>query len=371
MPPDIQPNQRLTLNNIKQQPQEHPCKGKVVSEDYVEGNFLGLPEQGENVDVVVLQVPYELTTSYGQGTAQGPAACVAASGQVELFDASLDQDVPDGANIYTAPEWDGEGNNLGEQLDKICGYLQPWYAGDCFPMVLGGEHGILPPLVLAAQHHPLVNGDLSNLTVVQIDAHADLREELNGEAYSHACAAGRSLDLGIGRLLQVGIRAYSKQEAELIQSDERITTFFARETQSTIHGKAAWNRWLETLHTLSGPVHLTVDIDGLDGSLVPATGTPVPGGLSFWQAIETIEAVFSAPNATVISADINEIVAQENTPLTEFTAAMLATKAISAHLKARKEGRWSAHGLQSGRQRNSNESTYFRQQMKEEKEKFQ
>ena len=364
MPPDIQPNRRLNLNNIKQQPQEHPCKGKVVSEDYVEGNFLGLPEQGENVDVVVLQVPYELTTSYGQGTAQGPAACIAASGQVELFDASLGQDIPAGANIYTAPEWDGEGNNLGQQLDNISGYLQPWYIGDCFPMVLGGEHGILPPLVLAAQHHPLVDGDLSRLTVVQIDAHADLREELNGETYSHACAAGRSLDLGIGRLLQVGIRAYSKQESELIQSDERITTFFARDIQSTIHGKAAWSRWLETLHTLAGPVHLTIDIDGLDGSLVPATGTPVPGGLSFWQAIETIEAVFSAPDATVISADVNEIVAQENTPLTQFTAAMLATKAIAAHLKARTEGRWEPHGLQEGRNRNLRESTFFSQQMK-------
>jgi agmatinase len=231
-------------------------------------------------------------------------------------------------------------------------------------MVLGGEHGILPPLVLAAQHHPLVNGDLNHLTIVQIDAHADLREELDGEAYSHACAAGRSLDLGVGRLLQVGIRAYAKQEAELIQSDERITTFFARDTQSPIHGKAAWNQWLETLQTLSGPVHLTIDIDGLDGSLVPATGTPVPGGLSFWQAIETIEAVFSAPNATVISADVNEIVAQEDTPLTQFTAAMLATKAIAAHLKARKEGRWSPQGLPAGHHRNSNESNFFRQQIK-------
>ena len=354
MPPDRQPNKRLTLNNIKQQPQEHLCKGKVVSEDYVEGNFLGLPEQGENVDIVVLQLPYELTTSYGQGTAQGPAACVIASGQVELFDEALGQDLPAGAKIYTAP---------GEQLDNIRGYLQPWYSGDCFPLALGGEHGILPPLVLAAQHHPLVDGDLKRLTVVQIDAHADLREELNGEAYSHACAAGRSLDLGIGRLLQVGIRAYSKQESELIHSDERITTFFARDTQSPTHGEEAWNQWLETLQTLSGPIHLTLDIDGLDGSLVPATGTPVPGGLSFWQVIETIEAVFAAPKATVISADVNEIVAQEDTPLTQFTAAMLATKIIAAHLKARKEGFWSPHGQVLGKNRKPKETDFFRQQM--------
>ena len=78
----------------------------------------------------------------------------------------------------------------------------------------------------------------------------------------------------------------------------------------------------------------------MDGSLVPATGTPVPGGLSFWQVIETIEAVFAAPHATVISADVNEIVAQEDTPLTQFTAACLATKAVACHILARQEGRW-------------------------------
>ena len=80
----------------------------------------------------------------------------------------------------------------------------------------------------------------------------------------------------------------------------------------------------------------------MDGSLVPATGTPVPGGLSFWQVIETIEAVFAAPNATVISADVNEIVAQEDTPLTQFTAACLATKAVACHILSRQEGRWTA-----------------------------
>ena len=120
----------------------------------------------------------------------------------------------------------------------------------------------------------------------------------------------------------------------------------------------------KTLETLSGPIHLTLDIDGLDGSLVPATGTPVPGGLSFWQVIETIEAVFAAPKATVISADVNEIVAQDDTPLTQFTAAMLATKSIAAHLKARKEGRWSPQGQVLGRNREANQSTFFQQILK-------
>lgn len=123
---------------------------------------------------------------------------------------------------------------------------------------------------------------------------------------------------------------------------------------------------METLRKLTGPVHLTIDIDGLDGSLVPATGTPVPGGLSFWQATEVIEAVFTAPNATVISVDVNEIVAQQDTPLTQFTAAMVATKAIAMHLKARKEGRWKAVSPQVGRMRIPQVSDFFRQQRSSE-----
>ena len=207
---------------------------------------------------------------------------------------------------------------------------------------------------------------MKQLTVVQIDAHADLREQLDGEKYSHACAASRSLDLGIGQLIQIGIRAYSKQEADYIEKDERVTTFFARDTQSPSKGESAWSSCLDTLGKLTGPVHLTIDIDGLDGSIVPATGTPVPGGLSFWQATEVIEAVFSSPNATVISVDVNEIVAQQDTPLTQFTAAMIATKAIAMHLKARKEGRWVAVAPQVGRMRMPQVSDFFQQQRSSE-----
>ncbi|MDE0857755.1 MAG: arginase family protein [Candidatus Poseidoniaceae archaeon] len=330
-----------------------------MSDTYVEGNFLGLPESGEAIDVVVLPLPYELTTSYGQGTAEGPAACLAASGQVELFDAQLGQDLPAGASIHTASAWEGHGATLRQQLDELGSYLAPWCTGDVFPIALGGEHGILPPLMWALKDHPSIKGDLTKLTIVQIDAHADLRSELNGEVFSHACAAGRALDMGVGRLLQVGIRAYSQEEAEWINTDERITTFFARDTQSPITGKDSWQAWLTELASLTGPVHLTIDIDGLDSSLVPATGTPVPGGLSYWQAVETIEAVFNAQNATVISADVNEIATNEHSPVTEFTAAMLMTKTVASHLKARKDGRWKATSKAKGIERAEIECTYF------------
>lgn len=311
-----------------------------MSEDFEEGAFLGLPRGDGPADVAVVPLAYELTTSYGTGACDGPQACVEASAQVELYDDRLGDDLPAGLVISTEPVWEGTAPTLRAQLDELATHAASFYNGDLFPLFLGGEHGILPPIVHAARHHPSVNGDLSTLTVVQLDAHADLRNSLDDEVFSHACAASRSLDVGVGRLLQAGIRAYSLEEAERIRSDERITTFFARDTQHPHTGGAAWQAWLDQLSSLSGPVHFTLDIDGLDGALVPATGTPVPGGLSYWQAVETIETLFANPKVMVISADVNEIVAQHDTPLTQFTAAGLATKIIASHVLARREGRW-------------------------------
>ncbi len=350
-----------SLHKNTEKTQEETPSAWIMAEDFVFGNFLGLPEKTDSVDIAILQVPYELTTSYGQGTALGPEACIEASTQVELFDSDLGEDLPGNQSIFTAKPWDGEGSTLLLQLDGISNYLSPWFHGDCFPLVLGGEHGILPPLVNACRNHKLVNNDLSNLTIVQIDAHADLRSELGGEKFSHACAAARSLELGIKELFQAGIRAYSKEENEIIQSDTRITTFFARDTQNSNGGKV-WSQWLEQLDNISGPVHLTIDIDGLDGVLVPATGTPVPGGLTFWQVAETITTLFNSKTATVVSADINEIVPQEDTPLTQFTAAMLAAKVVASQIISKREGRWQPHSKQQGKIRQPGIGNYFSSQ---------
>lgn len=290
-------------------------------DQFIEGNFLGLPDVDGDADVIIASIPYELTTSYGQGTADGPAACIAASGQVELYDHKLGQELPAGKKIQTVEPWSGEGNTLQEQLNGIGEYAAEQYGSGAFPIFLGGEHGILPGIL---------RGCPKKVTLVQIDAHADLRDELDGEPYSHACAIARSLDEGAIAVHQVGIRAYCKQEADLIESDERIFTWFARDVMNPTTGGKRWLEWLDSLKHIDGPVHLTIDIDGLDGSLVPATGTPVPGGLSFWHVDQTIDVLFE--NCDVISADVNEIVAQLDTPLTEFTAAMIATKIISAYI---------------------------------------
>ncbi len=303
--------------------------------EFVKGNFLGLAEgPPDEAEIVILSLPYELTTSYGEGTMGGPAACIQASAQVELFDPLLTEDLPAGRVIHTAPPWDGEGGTLEAQLLGMENYLRQWFIGEVFPLVLGGEHGSLPAQMRALKNHSALRGDLAALTLVQIDAHADLRDQLDGEPFSHACAARRALDEGVGRLIQIGVRAHSREEADFITADGRITTYFARDFLTPCGGESVWQSLIEELRRLEGPVWLTFDIDGLDGKLVPDTGTPVPGGLQYWQAVEVIETLFSAESAQIIGADISEIVAGRQSPLTEFTAAMLAAKIVAAHIAA-------------------------------------
>ncbi len=295
--------------------------------------FLDLAEEDAEVaDIVVLSLPYELTVSYGQGTAQGPAACIEASTQVELYDPLLDDELPAGKTIATVEPWNGEGGSLAEQLEGIERYCSKWMDGNRFPLVLGGEHGSLPAQLKALRNHPVLEGEISRLTLVQIDAHADLRQELDGDPNSHACAVRRSLDLGVGSVLQVGVRAYSKEESEVIEGDDRVTTWFARDLLSPCDGEKNWNSLLSVLSAIEGPVWLTIDVDGLDGRLVPHTGTPVPGGVEFWQVVEVIEALFASDSSEVLGADISEIVPGIEGPLTQFMAAMLATKIIAAHI---------------------------------------
>ena len=187
-----------------------------MSEGFVEGAFLGLAPVAGEADMTVVPLAYELTTSYGTGAVDGPKACIEASAQVELYDDLLGEDLPAGSVLHTAPVWEGTASTLRGQLDELADHAATFYSGQQFPLFLGGEHGILPPLMHAARGHPLVDGDLSKVTVVQLDAHADLRSSLDDEVFSHACAAARSLDVGVGALYQAGIRAYSLEEAERI-----------------------------------------------------------------------------------------------------------------------------------------------------------
>jgi len=296
--------------------------------------FLGLSEDHSmNPDVVILPVPYELTTSYGQGTVDGPESCLKASAQVELFDSRLPEDLPAGAVIRTEAAWSSDAGTLQEQLDSVSKYLSKWLSDDkVFPVVLGGEHGLLPAQITALQKHPELEGDLGKLTIIQFDAHADLRDELDGDKWSHACAARRSLDRGVGNIIQIGVRAWSREEAIFSQNDQRVITHLASDILAVFDGKEVWESLMNQLALLSGPVWISVDIDALDGYLVPSTGTPVPGGLTWWHLESALAQIFESKNCTILGADVVEIAPDSEGSLTPFTAAMIATRLVGGHI---------------------------------------
>ena len=247
----------------------------------------------------------------------------------------LDDDLPSGFKIFTSEPWDNDVSSLKEALMSIEKYSTEWVNGNQFPIFLGGEHGMLLPIVRSLRKHPKISGKLENLTVIQIDAHADLRDELNGEKFSHGTVIRRILDEGVGRIIQIGVRAYSSEEKEIIETDNRIETWFSKDLISLNSDFSKWNMMIDTIKKLSGPIWLSFDIDGLDGFLVPATGTPVPGGLSFWGANKIIEELFNSENATVIGADVNEISTSPDTNLTEFSAALIAKKIVCCHINTK------------------------------------
>lgn len=294
--------------------------------------FLGLEETDYGPwDVILLQIPLEVTSSYGEGTQFGPEACIKASAQVELNDSMLPEELPYGAKIRTEVPWSSDAPSLREQLDSIREYVRPWMNGGQFPLVLGGEHGILLPILETLVDNQLIL-DISDITIVQIDAHADLRDELNGERFSHGTVIRRALDLGVGRVVQIGIRTFSLEEERVMKDEGRLETWFARDLLAISDGKIEWDRMIDSLAEITGPVWLTFDVDGLDGALVPSTGTPVPGGLSHWGSVEVIEGLFSSEKCEVIGADVNEIVPSIEGTLTEFSAALIATKIVACHI---------------------------------------
>jgi agmatinase len=293
--------------------------------------FLGLKESGGPWDLVILPIPFEMTVSWKEGTVNGPSSCIEVSSQVELYDPILSSDIPCGLSFHTANAWNSNAGTLRGQLDSIRDYVRPWLNGEQFPLILGGEHGILLPIIETLDKHPDID-NLSEVTLVQIDAHADLRNQLNEERFSHGTVIRRSLDAGIGKVIQIGIRAYSEEEAEIIEHDKRIETWFARDILGVMESRIGWPKLIRRISEIEGPVWLTFDIDGLDGGIVPSTGTPVPGGLSYWAAVELIEALFSTDKVNVIGADVNEISPGREDKLTEFNAALIATKIIACHI---------------------------------------
>ena len=285
--------------------------------------FLGLREDWDvHPDVAIMQIPLEMTVSYGTGTSKGPSSTIEASSQVETYSTFIRGDLPSGLVIRTLDPWTYEGPSLEAHLDSIESYVINGISGGAFPLLLGGEHGILLPAIRALKQ--IGNFPLENLTLVQVDAHADLRDELNGERFSHGTVVRRCLEEGIGRVLQIGVRAFSKEECIVMKNDDRIRSWMAKDIRKN---RAIESEITDFISEIQGPVWLSIDIDALDPSIVPATGTPVPGGLDYWFVNDLIEKLFSG-NANVVGADVSEI-APDDHGVTQFTAATIATSILA------------------------------------------
>jgi len=287
------------------------------------GAFLGLDSAGGDAAAVVLPVPLEATVSYGTGTAHGPRAILAASAQVELYDREFDAEPALRHGIRTLPELTLP-PDLAEAVECIADAVADIAGHARLPVVLGGEHTVSVGVVRG-----LLRAHEGPLTIVQVDAHADLRDTYDGTPLSHACVARRWLeDPRVEQVLQVGLRSESAEDAAFARSrPDRVLAFPAEELQGS-----AWQPRLAA--RLAGrQVHLSLDVDGLDPSVVAATGTPEPGGLTWSQALEVIR-ITARASARVVAVDCVELAPREGQHAADFAVARLVYKAISHALAA-------------------------------------
>jgi agmatinase len=273
------------------------------------------PVRFDDAAVAVFPVPYEASVSYGGGTAAGPQAILKASAQVELHDEWLGVQ-PWRAGVWTEPEPDLPESGSAAVMDCITNRFGALMDAGRWVVMLGGEHSITAGGVqAAARRHP-------GLKVLQLDAHADLRDSYQGDANSHACAAARCLELA--PVNAVGIRSYSPEEAARIRDGipgyQVVHAWEMTGDQDLWIGKA--------LAGLEGaPVYLTVDLDYFDPGILPATGTPEPGGGSWWPTLNLLRTLFRTAN--VVAADVVELAPLPGLHHADFLAARLVSKLIA------------------------------------------
>lgn len=265
--------------------------------------------------VAVLLVPYEGTVSYGKGASKGPAAVIEASKNMELYDEELDENFST-IGIATLPptKIDAESSKVGENLYKD---VKAVLADGKFPAIIGGEHSFSWGAVKAAKEK------YPDLSILYLDAHGDLRERYDDNMYSHACALKRIADIVGYKFVHVGTRSMSDEEAELIKEKKvRKQFFFAKDI---VPGRD--EKWMDTaIGQLSKNVYISIDIDALDSSIMPTTGTPEPGGLNWYHMIHLMRKVCKKKN--VVGFDIVELAPRVGHHATDFLVARLAYKLI-------------------------------------------
>lgn len=278
----------------------------------VPDNFGGLPceyASPQFAKFAVVPVPFEGTVSYSSGTASGPAAVIEASQHVELYDAQTGLS----PFIYGIQTCEPVTSDSVEQLLELLEHKTANLLNENkIPIIIGGEHSVsFAPIRAVAQR--------SKIGILQIDAHSDLRNEYDGNPHSHACVMRRSIELeNVVHLSQAGIRAVSFYEVEQLKRDD-VTTEFAFSLSPD---------WIDRLIApLPERVYVTIDVDGLDPSIMPATGTPEPGGLSWNQVISLLDAVCT--RRKVVAFDVVELAPIEGLHHPEFTTALLIYKMMA------------------------------------------
>jgi len=283
-------------------------------------NFLGLDEPFSDYNtarVLVLPIPLEATVSYGGGTAAGPQAILAASQQVELYDRDYDAEPALAYGVHTLPAVELPADPAAA-VDAIQAAVARAARSGKLVVGLGGEH-----TVSVGFGRGLVEALGGPITVVQIDAHSDLRDRYAGTPYSHACVARRLLELpAVEQVLQLGIRSVCSEEVAYSRAHpERLGIWYAE----AVHDGSWQAAFLERVQ--GRRVYLTIDVDGLDPAVVPATGTPEPDGLTWAETLSILRALNA--HATVIGVDCVELSPAVGLHMADFAVAKLLYKAIS------------------------------------------
>ncbi|MEI6853058.1 MAG: agmatinase [Bacteroidota bacterium] len=274
-------------------------------------NFGGIPKKyddAEKAKIVILPVPYDGTSTWIKGADKGPAAILEASANMELYDIETDSEVYK-KGIYTAPAVK-EDSSPEKMTVEVYETALPYVSGKKFLVTLGGEHSIS---VGAIQAYAEV---YKNLTVLQLDAHSDMRPEYEGSRFNHACAMSRAVECC--PVVHVGIRSMDVEEKKYIHPD-RI--FYAEKRLTDPD-------WMEkVLSHLSENVYLTIDLDVFDPSIMPSTGTPEPGGLFWYEVLNLIKKVNEKTN--VVGCDVVELCPNKIDKAPDFLASKLIYKILS------------------------------------------
>ena len=277
--------------------------------------FLGIDaELNRSPQVIVVPFGLEKTVSYGGGTKNGPKEIIKASHQVELFDEELNKEPYKEIGIRTLKPFLIK-NKIKSALDQLSKINEDILSNDKFPLVFGGEHSITPGSI-----KPFAK-KYDEITLLHFDAHADLRESYQGEKFSHASAIKRCLDYKNLKVVSFGIRNLSKEEMDFYNDNrDRIEIFWGKD-------KKTWDLSLLDKFFKNKMVYITFDVDGFDASIMPATGTPEPGGMLWEDVLPIIKKVCQISN--IVGADINELAPIKNFDSYNFLVAKLAYKIIS------------------------------------------